>query len=223
MTGTFGAHIPEVQLPHSVFRDAMELAGLQLGEVYYEPGSGHGRGLVIAAKEFGAKAVGVEILADANATALAAARKADVSIEVQAADLRHRDAGEADVVLLHLGPAFHDVLADQLASQLSPTARVVACGWSVPGWIELQSCESGDTPLFLYQPAHPQHQIEVVQWGDGYAVVTTSVNLAAIEAGDGTRLATFPARPRRGQRFVAELPSVYPKNMELVPRPESLR
>src|SRR4051812_26316483 len=116
----FGVHIPELQLPDDAFRDAFRAAGLADGEVYLELGSGHGRGLVIANAEFGAEARGVEYVTDAIELAHAYARERGAQIDVVRADLMTVDPSEADVLLLHLGAAFHDVLAPRLQGLLKP-------------------------------------------------------------------------------------------------------
>ena len=52
---------PSAPTRHERIRMALQLANLQSDEVLYDLGAGDGRVLVIAAKEFSAQAVGVEI------------------------------------------------------------------------------------------------------------------------------------------------------------------
>ncbi|ABL87957.1 conserved hypothetical protein [Pyrobaculum islandicum DSM 4184] len=56
--------VPFVATPEVVVRRMLQLAKVQPGEVVYDLGSGDGRVVIIAAKEFGARAVGVEIRKD---------------------------------------------------------------------------------------------------------------------------------------------------------------
>ncbi|MCS7366210.1 MAG: class I SAM-dependent methyltransferase, partial [archaeon GB-1867-035] len=53
--------VPFVSTPEPVVRRMLKLADVKPGEVVYDLGAGDGRILIIAALEFGAKAVGVEI------------------------------------------------------------------------------------------------------------------------------------------------------------------
>lgn len=214
---SFGAHIPELQLSPAVIRAALKLANLKPNERYLEPGSGEGIGLVIAAKEFGASAHGVEILDHAIAASRATAKRANVDVEIAWGDLQQHDMSSADVVLLHLGPAFHDVLASKLQAELVPTARVVACGWSVAGWHEIDSIDVEGMPIFLYQPNNPQSQIiwnesvNPVESNFELAVATAGVDLndVTVTVGDtlsgAVQATVWPRNPRRGQRIAVEL------------------
>ncbi len=160
----FGVHIPELQLSVADYRAGLGAARLTEGERYLELGSGHGRGLVVAAAEFGADATGVEYLEDAIARARRTADKAGVAarVELLRDDLRRVDPTAYDVVHMHLGPAFHDVLAARMERLLAQHARVVAAGWKVPGWladpVAAEQWESG----YVYRPADPRMQ---ASWG----------------------------------------------------------
>jgi SAM-dependent methyltransferase len=160
----FGVHIPELQLDADDYRAGIRAAGLAAGEQYLELGSGHGRGLVIAAAEFDAHATGVEYLDDAIERTRRAAKKAGVAdrVELVHADLRQVDPTPFDVVHRHLGPAFHDILAARLERLLAQHARVIAAGWQVPGWLAdddaLDAWEGG----YVYRPADPRRQLS---WG----------------------------------------------------------
>src|SRR4030067_279165 len=53
--------LPPVPTKPERIRKALQLANLQPDEVLYDLGAGDGRVLLIAAREFGAKAVGIEV------------------------------------------------------------------------------------------------------------------------------------------------------------------
>lgn len=159
----FGVHIPELQLAEDDYRAGLRAAGLSRGERYLELGSGHGRGLVVAAAEFGAHATGVEYLEDAIERARRAADRAGVGdrVELLRDDLRRVDPTPFDVVHMHLGPAFHDVLAARMERQLTQGARVVAAGWRVPGWLADEDADWDGG--YVYHPADPRRQ---ASWGE---------------------------------------------------------
>lgn len=161
----FGVHIPELQLSVDDYRDGLSAAQLAEDEHYLELGSGHGRGLVVATSEFGAHATGVEYLEDALARARRAADAAGVGdrVELLRDDLRRVDPTPFDVVHMHLGPAFHDVLAARLERLLSQHARVVAAGWKVPGWLPDPVAETRWEHGYVYRPADPRMQ---ASWGE---------------------------------------------------------
>lgn len=56
--------VPFVPTPEPVARKMLELAGVKPGELVYDLGCGDGRIIILAAIEFGAKAIGVEIRKD---------------------------------------------------------------------------------------------------------------------------------------------------------------
>jgi SAM-dependent methyltransferase len=161
----FGVHIPELQLPAVEYRAGLAAAKLAAGEQYLELGSGHGAGLVIAALEFDAHATGVEYLEDAIERARKAAAKAGVGdrVELVRDDLRRVDPTPFDVVHMHLGPAFHDVLAARMERLLAQHARVVAAGWRVPGWLPDPEGDEAWDGGYVYRPADPRMQ---ASWGD---------------------------------------------------------
>jgi SAM-dependent methyltransferase len=160
----FGVHIPELQLPEAEYRDGMRAARLAARERYLELGSGHGRGVVLAAREFEAHATGVEYLDDAIARTRRAAKRAGVAdrVELLHDDLRRVDPTPFDVVHMHLGPAFHDVLAPRMERLLARHARVIAAGWQVPGWLPDPAALDAWDGGYVYRPADPSMQ---ASWG----------------------------------------------------------
>jgi SAM-dependent methyltransferase len=161
----FGVHIPELQLSIDEYRAGLSAARLTTNDRYLELGSGHGRGLVLAATEFGARATGVEYVEDAIERSLASAAKAGVAdrVDIVRADLRQLEPTPFDVIHMHLGPAFHDVLAARMERLLAQHARVIAAGWRVPGWLpDADALEAWDGG-YVYRPADPRMQ---ASWGE---------------------------------------------------------
>ena len=117
-------------------RRALALAGLRRGETLYDLGAGDGRVLLLAAREFGARAVGVEISPLHCLAARLSARWRGLSpqVAVRCADFNRVDLSGADVVYLYMtaGPA--ERLRPHLERQLRPGARVVAVSFAFAGW-----------------------------------------------------------------------------------------
>jgi SAM-dependent methyltransferase len=217
----FGVHIPELQLSASDYEQGMTAADLKPGELYLELGSGHGRGLVIAARDFEARAHGVEYLEDAIERSWRAVDRANVRelVEIERGDVRRARFAQADVVHMHLGPAFHDVLAERLEELLTPNARVIAAGWKVPGWQALAEAGAAWDGGYVYRPADPKLQVtwgepEELADGSGIVAVDVHADLAALEVrvtptgDDAPRAVVSADHAGRGQRvYVAyELP-----------------
>jgi SAM-dependent methyltransferase len=213
----FGVHVPELQLPADEYRAAFAAARLEPGDRYLELGSGHGTGLVVAAAEHGAIATGAEYLDDAIERARDRARRAGVEDRVVLLheDLRRVDPTPFDVVHVHLGPAFHDVLAARLERLLAQHARVIAAGWRVPGWLPVPGTEDEWDGGYVYRPADPRLQ---ASWGerttDGdlpFVELHVHADLEAIEprvdgAPAADRIALDRTHATRGTTVLVQLP-----------------
>ena len=109
--------------------DAMlKIAKVTSGDVVYDLGSGDGRIPVTAAREYGARAVGIDIdpqrIRESNANAASAGVTDKVKFLNQ--DLFTTDIKEATVVTLYLLPSLNTKLLPKLNRELKPGTRVVS-------------------------------------------------------------------------------------------------
>jgi SAM-dependent methyltransferase len=127
---------PAVPAYRRRIRRALELAEVRPGEKVYDLGAGDGRVIVIAAGEFGAQAVGIEIEPVHCAVAWLNAWLSGVGrhVAIRWGDFRRADLGEADVVFIYLTAAQTAALRPQLARQLRPGARLVSLSADIAGW-----------------------------------------------------------------------------------------
>lgn len=114
----------------------LTLAGVGPDDVVYDLGSGDGRLVILAASEYGARGVGVEIDVGLVALSRAAALEAGVADRVRfiAGDLMAVDLREATVVLLYLAPSTTERLRPRFLSDLRPGARIVSHSFSMGSW-----------------------------------------------------------------------------------------
>lgn len=128
--------VPYVVTPHVAVRQMLEAAGVQEGEVVYDLGCGDGRFVIAAARDFGARGVGVDIDAELIQESVENARQAGVSDRVRfiEADLFDVDIKEADVVTLYLFPEVNMKLRPRLLAELRPGARVVSHAFDMRDW-----------------------------------------------------------------------------------------
>jgi SAM-dependent methyltransferase len=128
--------VPWVPTREARIRRALQLAKLQPGEIFYDLGAGDGRVLLIAAKEFGAQAVGIEI---------GPVQWALGWMRILISGGRHRtrlrcgnfyraDLTEADVIFVYLTSSQTSRLAKKLEQELRPGARVVSIAADFPDW-----------------------------------------------------------------------------------------
>jgi tRNA A58 N-methylase Trm61 len=134
--GPYFTGAPWVPMPLDTARRMLQLADVRPGETVYDLGSGDGRVLIVAAREFGATAIGVEIdplrtLISRSAMTLLGLRHC---ARVTRANLFDVDLSEADVVTVYLLPKANARLAPKLRSELKPGARVVTLTYPIPDW-----------------------------------------------------------------------------------------
>jgi len=114
----------------------LRLAGVTNSDVVYDLGCGDGRIVIAAAKEFGARGVGIDInpvrIQEANANA----KKAGVENQVrfEEADLFTADIHEATVVTLFLLTSVNQRLRPKLLADLKPGTRVVSNTFDMGDW-----------------------------------------------------------------------------------------
>ena len=130
------ANVPDVRTPFPTVRAMLELAGVTGRDVVYDLGSGDGRIVITAAREFGARGVGVEIdpklLAESRATAGRLGLAQRVRFVEQ--DLFETDLGEATVVTLYLGVEVNRRLRPKLLADLRPSTRIVSHEFDMGDW-----------------------------------------------------------------------------------------
>ena len=128
--------VPFVSTPHEVVEAMLVLAKVGPNDMVYDLGCGDGRFVIAAAREFGARGVGIDIDPARIAEARAAAQSEGVAERVRflQQDLFTVDLSPASVVTLFLLPELNDRLAPKLKRELRPGARVVSHRWMIRGW-----------------------------------------------------------------------------------------
>jgi SAM-dependent methyltransferase len=142
---------PYVATPRRAARRMLELAGTGPGDVVYDLGSGDGRLLWLAAREFGAHAVGVEIDPFRYGWTRLMIRFKGLGDQVRVVrrDFFEVDLGEATVVTAYLLSDTNRKLMGKLARELPPGARIVSRKYIFPDW-ELVH-EDFIEELYVYQ------------------------------------------------------------------------
>ena len=142
-------HLPT---PAPVVAEMLRLASVSPADVVYDLGSGDGRIAIAAAREHGARAVGIELDARLVALARCNAREAGVEqrVEFREQDLFEADLREATVVTLFLFPELNRRLKTKLLAELRPGARVVSHRFDLGDWPPERSVQRGGHPIFLW-------------------------------------------------------------------------
>lgn len=131
-----GAEVPYVQTPAEVVTEMLRLAGVNGNDLVYDLGSGDGRLVIAAARDFGARGVGIEIDPRLVAQSAESARRAGVADRVmfRAADLFDTDLSDATVVTLYLSPEINLRLRPKLLRELRPGSRIVSHDFPMGDW-----------------------------------------------------------------------------------------
>ena len=143
--------IPWVPSSERRIQKALEISGLQPGELFYDLGCGDGRVLVAAAGRFGARAIGIEIsplhCIVARLRLLAAGVGKRTSIRW--GNFNAADLSEADVVYQFGHSRYAEKLKQQLERQLKKGARVISINVDLPGW--QPAAVDRENLVFLYR------------------------------------------------------------------------
>jgi len=145
-TATSESLAPFVPTPQEVVDRMLALAKVTKSDVVYDLGCGDGRIVVTAAKQFGAKGVGVDIdpqrIKESEANAKAAGVQHLVSFKLQ--DAMTVDVSPATVVTLYLLSASNVKLRPILTKQLRPGARIVSHAFTMGDWAPEKTDEFPD-------------------------------------------------------------------------------
>lgn len=137
--------VPYVPTAKSVVRQMLETANVTENDVVYDLGSGDGRIPIMAAKEFGARGVGIEIDSALVARARRKAKEEGVAdkVEFRQKDFFNVDLSDATVVTLYLWPEINIKLRPKLLKDLDPGDRIVSHDFMMGEWEPEQSVDAG--------------------------------------------------------------------------------
>ncbi|MGD6805647.1 MAG: SAM-dependent methyltransferase [Candidatus Bathyarchaeia archaeon] len=127
---------PFVPSPSTVVEYMLKLADLRSGEILFDMGSGDGRTVIMAAKTFGARGVGIELREDLAKKALASIHECGLEDRVTIVndDMFNVNLSSADVVYLYLTTSANEKIKPKLERDLKKGARVVSHDYEVVGW-----------------------------------------------------------------------------------------
>jgi len=135
------------------------LSELRPGEVFFDLGAGDGRTVIMAAKDFGARAVGIELREDLAKRALSVVYESNLQdrITIVNGDMFNVDLTSADVVFLYLTTSANEKIKPKLETELKRGARVVSHDYEIVGWKPLKIVNFCENQTLGY----PSHTIYV--------------------------------------------------------------
>ena len=129
--------VPYVPTHQDIVDEMLAMARVGPNDVLYDLGSGDGRIVIAAAKQFGTRGVGYDIDPDRVREANVNARRAGVTDKVKfvQGDIFDADIKDATVVTLYLLPDVNLRLRPKLLSDLKPGTRVVSHNYDMGDWV----------------------------------------------------------------------------------------
>jgi precorrin-6B methylase 2 len=127
---------PFVTTPSDVVMRMLRLAGTGPADLVADLGSGDGRIVIAAAREFGAHGLGIELdprLVETSRENAKAAAVADRAAFVHG-DALLADISKASVVTVYLLPHLMDRLQPRFLEELHPGTRIVSHAFAMTGW-----------------------------------------------------------------------------------------
>ena len=145
--------VPFVPTPMPVVQRMLAMAEVRAGDLVYDLGCGDGRIVIAAARDHGARGVGIDLDPARIAEARANAQQAGVAerTRFEVGDLFDADLSDADVVTLYLLPALNRRLRPQLWRQLRVGARVVSHEFDMgTEWPAEQRAQVGESLIYRW-------------------------------------------------------------------------
>jgi SAM-dependent methyltransferase len=130
----------------------LKLARVTKDDVVYDLGCGDGRIPITAARDFGARSVGIDIdpqrIAEANANLKQSGLDKRVSFRQD--DLFETDIKEATVVTLYLLQRLNEKLKPKLMRDLKPGTRIVSHAFDMGDWPPEKTEEVAGARIYLW-------------------------------------------------------------------------
>jgi Cyclopropane fatty acid synthase and related methyltransferases len=144
--------VPYVPTSQKVVDAMLKLAKVGKTDIVYDLGCGDGRIVITAAKNYGARGVGVDINPERIREANANARQAGVTNKVKfiEGDLFEQDFSEATVVTLYLLPQVNLKLRPKLLDQLKPGTRIVSHAFDMGDWKPEQTIQVEGSTIYFW-------------------------------------------------------------------------
>ena len=146
-----GKDVMWVPTPDAAVDRMLSMANVGPRDLVYDLGSGDGKIAIMAARRFGARAVGVEFDWDMIALSRAAAQKAGVADRVKfvQADIFGYDFRDATVVTLYLLTTLNMKLRPKILD-MKPGTRVASHMFRMEEWEPDESARVGASDLYLW-------------------------------------------------------------------------
>jgi len=146
---------PWVPIGKKDLKRLFSLTSLKDGDVLYDLGSGDGRVIIKAVRDYRVKAVGFEL-----SILLCLWAKLNIWLhglnkqgKIKFKNFFKEDLGRADVIICFLMPEAMEKLRNKFGEELRTGTRIISYSFSIPGWqpVKIDKPTLKDMPIYLYQ------------------------------------------------------------------------
>lgn len=137
---------PWVPTPLPRVKRMLELAEIKAGDRIYDLGCGDGRIPHMAAEQYGADAVGIELSPIMYAWARIRNRLLHSKSQIYLKDFRAIDYSNAKALVFYLLPDILKIMRPKFERELAPGTKIVSYAFEIEGW----------TPVYT-EPRVPEH------------------------------------------------------------------
>jgi predicted RNA methylase len=180
--------VPYAPTTPAVVDAMLQAAGVTADDVVYDLGSGDGRVVIMAAKKYGARGVGIEIDPALVKSSRQAAIENGVADRVSfvEGDMFTADIGPATVVTLFLWPSVNKRLEMKLRLELRPGTRIVSNTFGIGHWRPDETTRgvAGSDVLLWKVPRPPARAPDVAFEPTSDIVVREMLRFAEVTARD---------------------------------------
>jgi len=147
---------PYVASPMNVVKKMLEIAKVKPDDIVYDLGSGDGRIVIMAAHDFGARGIGVDINPNMVKEARGKVEEAKVGdrVKIIQGHILEADLKPATVVTMYLTTGANEKVRPKLEAELKPGARIVTHDFSIPKWESVEELKFRDDyrvhTIYLY-------------------------------------------------------------------------
>ena len=144
--------VPFEPTSHATVRAMLEAAGVGPNDFVIDLGSGDGRIVIAAARDFGARGLGVDLdvrLVEKSRKNAVRARVAD-RVEFRVENLFDTDLSRATVLTLYLWPEVNLRLRDEIFRQMKPGSRVVSHEHDMGDWEPDAVVVAGEDTIYFW-------------------------------------------------------------------------
>jgi len=143
-----------VPTPQTVVDAMLKMANVTKNDVVYDLGCGDGRIVITAAKQFGARGVGIDIdpqrIKESNENAVTAGVTDKVKFSNSDIFAESTNLSEATVVTLYLLPSLNVKLIPKLKRELKPGTRIVSNSFDMGEWEPEKTMEVDGRMIYFW-------------------------------------------------------------------------